>query len=562
MADSANDPARTIVVIGGVAGGASAAARARRMNERARIILLEKDEHVSFANCGLPYYVGGEIEQREKLLVATPQRFEQFFRIEVRTLHEATAIDRERQVVRVHDRQKQTDYDQPYDRLVLAPGAEPIIPPIDGVNASNVFRIRNVHDAVSARQFIEERQPRRAVVVGAGYIGLEMVEMLRHRQLEVALVEMLEQVMPLLDEEMADLVEEELRRNGVQLQLGNALQSLKLEGDRVAGVILQDGTTIPADLVVMAIGVKPKTELARDAGLDIGPAGGISVNPFMQTSDPLIYAAGDAVEYEHAVTGTRMRIPLAGPANRAGRIAGEHAATDSAPAMRPVLGTSILRVFSRTVAMTGVSEALAKRCDIPCKAVWVPANHHVTYYPGAEEMMIKLLYDPSDGRVLGAQIVGGAGVDKRVDVIATAISLGGTIDDLAGLDLTYAPPYGAAKDPVHMAAFVAQNEMRQLELQYPPAYEGTLPAGTQLLDVRFDHEWKAGHLEDANHIPLPQLRERLDELDRERPVMTICRGGQRSYYATRLLRQSGFSEVGTLSGGMVMQQTRKAGVKA
>jgi rhodanese-related sulfurtransferase len=306
-------------------------------------------------------------------------------------------------------------------------------------------------------------------------------------------------------------------------------------------------------MVVLGLGVKPKTELAQAAGLDIGETGGIAVNRYMQTSDPLVYAVGDAVEYEHQVLGRKMRIPLAGPANRAGRIAGEHAAADTSPAMAPVLGTSIVRVFEKTAAMTGLSEKMAAKAGLAVHAVWVPAAHHVGYYPGAQSMMLKLIYDRQSGKVLGAQAVGGEGVDKRIDVIATVIMLGGTVDQLTELDLCYAPPYGAAKDPAHMAGFVAQNEMRGMENQQPPQSYSPDDTQTQWLDVRFEGEWNAGHLPTATWIPLPQLRQRLDELDRNRPVVTICKGGQRSYYAGRILRQSGFPEVSTLSGGMTMQ---------
>lgn len=554
--------ARTIVIGGGVAGGASAAARARRLNETARIILLEKDEHVSFANCGLPYYIGGEIKQRDKLLVATPQRFADWFNIEVRTRHEATAIDRAARTVTIRDHRERRNYDEAYDRLILAPGASPIVPGMDGVDAPNVFTLRNVADTDRIKAFMDDHKPRRAAVIGAGYIGLEMVEMLRGLDMEVALVELLEQVLPPLDPEMARLVESELASHDVELHLGNGLGGFERArqqhatagpGERVESVVLADGTKIAADMVIMGIGVRPSLCLAQAAGLEIGEGGGIKVDAAMRTSDPLIYAVGDAVEYEHAVAGRSMRVPLAGPANRSGRVAGEHAATDEGPVMRPVLGTAIVRVFDKTAGSTGLNQKQLEMMGRDHTAVWVPGAHHVGYYPGAEPMMLKLIFDPADGKVLGAQAVGGAGVDKRLDVIATSISLGATIDDLAGLDLAYAPPFGAAKDPVHMAAFVAQNVMRGLDDVRPPSAAGE-PDGVQWLDVRRPDEWEAGHLEHATWIPLKALRGRLDELDRDRPVVTICRGGQRAYFASRLLRNAGFNNVATLSGGMLMQQ--------
>ena len=570
MADADGGSGR-IVIVGGVAGGASAAARARRMDEAVEIIMLEKDEHVSFANCGLPYYIGGEIEEREKLLVAKPARFRDWLNVEVRTRSEATAIDRDAKSITVMDHGRGASYELGYDKLILAPGAAPIVPPIEGVDSSNVFTLRNVADTDAIKGYIDGNKPGRVAVIGAGYIGLEMVEMLRHRGLEVAVVELLEQVMPPLDAEMASMIEEELSAHGVELHLGNGLDGfLRAEGGRVGGVVLKDGTEVGADFVIMGIGVRPNTALAKEAGLSIGGSGGIVVNRFMQTDDPDIYAVGDAVEYEHGVLGERMRVALAGPANRAGRIAGEHAASGSAPAMSPVLGTAVVRVFSKTAAMTGLSEKTASKHGRPARAVWVPAANHAGYYPGAEPMMVKLIFDPSEGagrgKVLGAQIVGGAGVDKRVDVLATAIGFGATVDDLTGLDLAYAPPYGSAKDPVHLAAFVAQNWLRGLDRYERPESTSEGPSGArrgdgagdddgvQWLDVRTAAEWDSGHLEGAIRVPLSQLRDRLSELDKARPVVTICKGGQRSYYASRVLRLNGFENVATLSGGMTMQR--------
>jgi NADPH-dependent 2,4-dienoyl-CoA reductase/sulfur reductase-like enzyme/rhodanese-related sulfurtransferase len=547
------DDRQTIVIVGGVAGGASAAARARRMNEQARIIIFEKDEYISFANCGLPYYIGGEITEHSSLLLATPQKFAQWFNIDVHPRHEVLRIDREAKTVQVRDIDGEREFAQSYDRLILAPGADPVMPPIEGLAASNVFTLRNVPDADAIRAYIDEEPPQRAVVVGAGYIGLEMVEMLHHRGMEVAVVEMLDQVLPPLDPEMAHMVEVELERHDVQVHTGAAMSGVQRDEQRVTAVELADGTKLPADLVIVGAGVRPKTKLAVEAGLDIGAGGGIAVNEYMQTSDPAVYAVGDAAEYVHGVLDKAMRIPLAGPANRAGRVAGEHAATDTGPTMPKALGTSIVRVFDLTAAGTGLNMKTAEKEGLAARAVWVPGNHHVTYYPGAQEMMIKLVYEAGTGRILGAQAVGGQGVDKRIDVIATAMHFGGKIDDLAGLDLTYAPPYGAAKDPVHLAAFTAQNDLRDLDHLEPPTAVGSFAGRVQLVDVRTAEEWEAGRLDGALWIPLHELRGRVDELDRTKPVVTYCKGGQRSYYATRLLRQHGFADVRTLSGGMVMQ---------
>jgi len=543
---------RTIVIIGGVAGGASAAARARRMNETATIIMLEKDEHVSFANCGLPYYVGGEIKDREKLLVAKPEKFRDWFNIDVRPRNEATTIDRPRKAVTVKSHETGEEYELAYDKLILAPGASPIVPPIDGIRSTNVLTLRNVADVDRIKDYIDDKQPRRAAVIGAGYIGLEMVEMLHGLGMDVALIEKMPQVMPPLDSEMAHMVQVELEKHEVQLHLNNGLAGFETDGEVATAVTLEDGTQVEADLIILGIGVKPNTQLADAADLAMGETRGIVINEYAQTSDPDIYAAGDAVEYAFGPTGTNMRIALAGPANRAGRTAGEHAAADAAPALAPVNGTAIVRVFDLTAGMTGLSEKMADRFGIDHASVIVPAKHHVGYYPGAQEMFVKLIYAPNTGKVLGTQIVGGAGVDKRIDVISTAISFGSTVEQLTGLDLAYAPPYGAAKDPVHMAAFVAQNALRNVDRYVPPTATNN-GAGVQWLDVRNPDEWQAGHIDGAVWVPLHALRDRLDELDRNRPVVTICRGGQRSYYASRVLRQNGFADVATLTGGMAMQ---------
>lgn len=548
---------RTIVIVGGVAGGASAAARARRCNENARIIMFERDPHVSFANCGLPYYIGGEIDQRDKLLIGRPELFRRRFNIEVHTRHEVTEIDRERRVVKVHDLEAGQTREESYDRLILAPGASPITPPIPGVDAGNVFVLRNLEDMDRIAACITERPVRRAVVVGAGFIGLEMVEQLHARNIEVALVELAPQVLGPLDAEMAHLIQAELEAKNIELHLGAGLEALDVSdasessGAIATAVRLSDGQVIETDMVVLGIGVRPNTGLAKAAGLDIGEGGGIAVNEFMQTSDPAIYAAGDAVEYMHGVLGKPMRVALGGPANRAGRIAGQHAAADSAPAMRPVLGTSIVRVFGKTAAMTGLGMKLARRLGIPCSAVIITAGDHAGYYPGAEPMQLKLIYDPGDGKILGAQVVGGAGVDKRIDVIATAISFGGSVRDLAGVDLSYAPPFSSAKDPVHMAAFAASNDLDGLS---PMMDIDADLDGAQIVDVRTEAEVARFALPGAIHIVVEDLRERLGELDPDRPTVTVCHSGLRAHVAARILMQHGFGNVRNLTGGMLMRQ--------
>ncbi len=556
----------TIVIVGGVAGGASAAARARRLNEQARIILIEKDHDVSFANCGLPYYIGGEITDRNKLLVATPQKFREWFNIDVRTHQEVKSIDAGRKVVEIHERDTGKTYEESYDKLILSPGASPIVPPLEGVKSRNVFTLRNLADTDAIKACIdgdgagtgagggggEKAKKRNAVVIGAGFIGLEMVEMLHRRGMHISLVEMQPQVLPPLDREMARIVEGELEKHGVELHLGNGLKSLETAGELVTQVVLADETRLAADLVIMAIGVRPNVSLATAIGLELGKTGGIAVNEFMQTSAPDIYAVGDAVEYRHGVADMLMRVPLAGPANRAGRIAGEHAAVGQAPPMQAVLGTAIVRIFDKVAAVTGCNDRCNAMTGRKARSVWVPANDHASYYPGAKEMLVKLIYDPETNRVIGAQIVGGPGVDKRIDVIATTIRFGGTVEDLTSLDLAYAPPFSSAKDPVHMAGFVAENDLRELcAVTRPDAVEAMEP-NVQVVDVRTASEWDAGHLDRATHIPLPELRQRMGELDPTRPVVTICRGGQRGYLAARILKQNSFADVSNMTGGMLL----------
>ena len=552
---NAPDSAPTIVIVGGVAGGASAATRARRMNERARIILFEKDSHVSFANCGLPYYLGEEIAERDKLLVATPQMLERRFGLDVRVRHEVIGIDRPRKVVRVRQRDTEAVIEQAYDKLILAPGASPVVPPIAGIDAPNVMTLRNLEDTdrIKAR-LTAATKPRRAVVVGAGFIGLEMVEQLAGLGIAVTLVELMPQVLPLLDAEMAQPLEAAMRARGVDVRVGDAVTQFELGDDGEAtAALLKGGDRIEAGLFIIGIGVRPNVQLAKDAGLALGPSGGIAANGVGQTSDPDIYAVGDAAEYTYGPTGQPLRVPLAGPANRAGRIAGEHAATGHATPQAPVLGTSIVRVFDTTAAMTGLTRKLAARLGIHARSTIIIANHHAGYYPGAQPITLKLVYAPDTGKVLGAQAIGGEGVDKRIDVIATAMTMGATVRDLAGLDLAYAPPFGSAKDPVHMAAFAACNELDGHVRFLDPDSD---LSGYQVVDVRTPAEVAKAPLADAPHavaIPLDELRERLDELDPDRPTVTSCASGLRSYVAARILMQRGFADVYDLAGAATVR---------
>lgn len=553
--EHATEQPRRIVIVGGVAGGASAATRARRMNERAEIILLEKDPDVSFANCGLPYHIGGEIPDRGDLLVATPEFLRQRFRLDVRTNHEVIAIDRNQKRVQVRktdtEREGETLWID-FDKLILAPGASPIHPNLPGCDAPNVLTLRNLVDTDRIKAYVDQTNVQRVIVVGAGYIGLEMVEQLVRREKQTALVELQPHVLPLLDAEMTQPLAAELQRQGVDLHLGVGIQRVETSAGRATGVTLSNGETLAADLVVLGIGVRPNVDLAVAADLPVGSTGGIEVNDQMQTSDPDIYAVGDAVEYVFGPTGQRQRIALAGPANRAGRLAGQHAATDQAAAMAPVQGSSVVRVFEISAAMTGLTEKLADRLGVTVRSVTIVAKHHAGYFPGAQAMTLKLTYDPESGRVLGAQAVGGAGVDKRIDVIAAAMHFQASVRQLAELDLCYAPPFGSAKDPVHMAAFAACNQLEGVE-QFQ-RFDSDL-SSFQVVDVRTPSEISHAPLHDAPHaiaIPVDELRDRIGELDADRPTVVSCAVGIRGHLAARILKQHGF-QVANLSGGATLR---------
>ena len=542
-----------IVIVGGVAGGASAATRARRMNERAQIVLFERGPDISFANCGLPYYVGNTIEERKSLFLATPEAFREQFNIDVRTRHEVTGINRGRKSVTVLDHTTGKRFEETYDKLILSPGADPIVPGWDGAGRFNVFTLRDVPDSDRIKSYVDHNTPGNAVVIGAGFIGLEMAEALVERGVACTVIEMQPQVLPPLDGEMALHVEQALRKRGVELRLATPVENLLDDGERVRGVLLGGGEELPADLVLISIGVRPNSQLAMDAGLALGQGGAIACDRFSRTSDPDIYAVGDAAEAWHTVLDHPVQIPLAGPANRGGRLAGEHAATGRSREAPSVLGTAVVKVFGCVAAVTGLSAKGAAGAGLDAGSSYALRGHHVGYYPGAEPMILKLVYARGSRRVLGAQAVGGAGVDKRIDVIATCIRFSGTIDDLAGLDLAYAPPFGAAKDPVHIAAFIAQNQEDGL-CQGVPVDQDAPPDG-QIVDVRDAQDFQDGSLPNAIHIPLSDLRRRLDELDRDRPTYLLCVVGQRAYTAARVLMQNGFKQVFYLPGGYRMRQS-------
>jgi NADPH-dependent 2,4-dienoyl-CoA reductase/sulfur reductase-like enzyme/rhodanese-related sulfurtransferase len=536
-----------IVVVGGVAGGASCAARARRLDESAQILMLDRGPYVSFANCGLPYYVGDVIRDESKLLVASAELFRERFNIDVRTRHEVVAIDRARREIRVRDLAAGTEGVESYDALVLSPGASAIRPPWAGIDRPGIFSIRTIPDSRSIRDWIARQPARRAVVVGAGFIGLEMAENLVARGLAVTIVELAPQVMPPLDPEMAQPVQAHLEQHGVQVVLGDGVAGFEAGTQSPLCVVTQSGRRFEADLVILAVGVTPETSLARAAGLELGARGGIRVDDQMRTSDPRILAVGDAVEERDTITGQWMVLPLAGPANRQGRIAAE-VICGRPSRFRGVQATAICGLFGLAVASTGASEKALRRAGLAnFEAIYLHPGHHVAYFPGAKPIHLKLVFRKPDGRVLGAQAVGEADVDRKIDAIAMAIQKQATVFDLEESELCYAPQFGAAKDPVNMAGMIAANHLRG---DLPLAHWTDLNARPGLLvDVRDPDEYAAGHISGAVNWPLSQLRRQLSDLPREREIWLYCGVGQRSYYATRLLSQLGF-RVRNLPGGM------------
>jgi len=534
-----------IVVIGGVAGGMSAAARARRLNEDAEIVVLERGQYVSFANCGLPYHIGGSIPDRNALLLQTPASLRAMLNLDVRVGHEAVRILRDAKRVAVRELTSGRDYEEPYDKLLVCTGASPLRPNLPGIDHPRVFALRNIEDMDRIKAVVDGGA-QHAIVVGGGYVGVEMAENLAERGLDVNLVEMAKQVMTPLDPEMARYLEDHLRHRGVTLHLGTAAAAFSDE-DGSLRVELQNGRTLHADLVILSVGVKPETELAKDAGLELGARGGIKVNAHLQTSDPDIYAAGDAIEVIDAVTGLPAQIPLAGPANRQGRIVADNlCGLDSV--YTTTKGTAIVKVFSMTGGATGATENRLKQLKRPYCKLYIHPSGHAGYYPGTAPMHIKVLFAPDDGRLLGAQVVGFDGVDKRIDVFATALAAGMSVRDLQHLELAYAPPYGSAKDPVNMAGFVGTNMLDGLVTAwYPEDYPGKTSDGA-LVDVRSPREYDAWHIPGAVNLPISKLRTLLHTLDRTKPVYVYCKVGFRSYLAHRILAQKGF-DVATLSGG-------------
>ena len=547
-----------VIIIGGVAGGASAAARLRRLDEKAEIIMLERSGYISYANCGLPYYIGGVIREKGALSVQTPESFGGRFRIDVRVRNEAVSIDPKEKTVWVRNLETGEEYTETYDKLLLSPGAKAIRPALPGMEDARIMTLRTVEDTLAIREYLEEKKPKRAVVVGGGFIGLEAAENLMEEGLEVSLIQMEDQVLPPLDYDMACQVHAYLRGKGLNLRLNRTVPGfapdeggLRVQMKRTAGTAEASGQeeSIRADFVLMAAGVLPETGLAREAGLTLGQKGAIVVNEHMQTSDADIYAVGDAVEIRHFITGKKTLVALAGPANRQGRIAADNIC-GLGSVYEGAQGSSIIKLFDMTAASTGINEKQAKALELDYDKVITFSANHAAYYPGAENLTIKTLFDRSTGKLLGAQIVGFDGVDKRIDVLACAMRAGMRGEELQDMDLAYAPPYSSAKDPVNMAGYVIGNVMSGLVEQYHwDEADGLLERkDALLLDVRTEGEYQNGHIPGTVNIPLDELRERLSELDRGKKLYVNCQSGLRSYLACRILSQNGFS-CKNLAGG-------------
>ncbi len=567
-----------IVIVGGVAAGATAAARARRLDETAEITIVEKGPYVSFANCGLPYHISGAIEKRSKLLLQTPEGFFSRYRVNVSLKTEAVAIDRAAKTLRV--RQESGEREIPYDALILAQGGTPIVPPLPGADAPHVFKLWTIPDMDAIQKFIAERKPKNAVVVGGGFIGLEVAEAFVERGLSVTIVELSDHLMPPMDALYGTRIAERFERAGARVLVKRAVSAI--EGERV---VLDDGSSVDADLVLLSVGVRPNTELAKRAGLALGASGAVAVDEYLRTEDPAIWAAGDMAEVVSKASGAKVRIPLAGPANRQGRIAATNAvaalAAASAPAeaapavaalvgaalvgaaagpapmrYRGAAGTSVVKIFDETAAMTGLSLAAARKAGLDAAEATILKGSHASYYPGAADVLLTLVYDRADGRLLGAQAYAAEGAEKRIDAAAVALQARLSVEDLAELDFAYAPPYSSANDPLNMAAFVASNARSGYgPLESAADLVASLGAGRKgaarpfVLDVRSYGEFAKGHVADAVHVPVDELRDRLDELPRDRPIRIVSVGGFEGHIAGRTLLQRGFGDVKNVSGG-------------
>lgn len=543
-----------VVIVGGVAGGATAAARIRRLDEQAQIVVFERTGYVSYANCGLPYYIGGVIADQSQLTLQTPESFWQRFRVEMRVRHEVTAIHPQRKVVSVRNLVTGEEFEESYDKLLLSPGAKPSAPPLPGLDAERLFTLRTVEDTLRIRDFVIREKPKSVVLAGGGFISLELAENLRELGLDVTIIQLTDHVLIQLDREMAAFLHAKLREKGVRLLLNHSVEGFSPTHDGIQ-VLLKEGDPVQADMAVLAIGVSPDTALARQAGLELGIRGSIAVNDRMETSLPDIYAVGDAVQVRNSVTGQEALVSLAGPANKQGRIAADNICGGHSR-FRGAQGSFVLKVFDMTAAATGLTEESALATGLDCDKIYLSPANHASYYPGGRVMAMKVLFERGTYRLLGAQIVGYEGVDKRLDVLATAIHAGLTGPELKDLDLAYAPPYSSAKDPVNMAGFMIENLRDGLVKQFFWDQVDALPrdGSVTLLDVRTPAEYACGHITGFQNIPLDELRDRLGELPAGKPVYAHCQSGLRSYVACRLLAQHGF-DCYNLSGSYLFYAT-------
>lgn len=531
--------AKKVLIVGGVAGGANAATRLRRLDESLEIIIFERGPYVSFANCGLPYHIGGEIEQRQKLLQHTPESLRARFAVDVRPLHRVEKINRAASELEVLDITNNKLYRERYDYVVLSPGAAPFKPAVPGLDLPGVFSLRDVPDMDRIIEWVATHGAKKAAIAGGGFIGLEMMEQLHRRGISCAVFESNPQILTPLDPEMVAPIESDMRTRGVELYLSDPVAGIERGGETSLVVKTKSGATLQADVVIWSIGVRPETKLAAEAGLELGSTGAVKVNEHLQTSDPKIYAVGDCIEVTHGATGTPAFIPLAGPANRQGRIAADNICGIPSK-FRGTFGTAIVRVFENTAACTGANEKLLTKHKVPYQALHLHPASHASYYPGASPLALKVLYHAETGKLLGAQCVGQEGVDKRVDVLAVAMQSGLTVEELVDLELCYAPPFGSAKDPVNMAGMIGDNIRHERVRTAQWSEVSELSETMQLVDVRDDAEYQRGSIPQAKHIPLNQLRSRLNELPRDKELLVFCQSGQRSYNACRLLMQHGF----------------------
>jgi NADPH-dependent 2,4-dienoyl-CoA reductase/sulfur reductase-like enzyme/peroxiredoxin family protein/rhodanese-related sulfurtransferase/TusA-related sulfurtransferase len=547
--------AMKVLIVGGVAGGASAAARLRRLDEKAEIILFEKGEYISYANCGLPYYIGDVIKDKEKLLVQTPEAMRLRFNMDVRTLSEVLSIDRANKTVQVKNHRTGAEYTESYDKLILSPGAEPKRPPMEGIDLPGVYTLRTVPDTYKIRDFVDNKKPKRAVVIGGGFIGVEVAENLMERDVDVTLVEFTDQVVASIDPEMAAFLHQHMRTKGLKLLFHTGATAFVQNDKGGLTVRLTTGQSIDTDLVIFSIGIAPDSRLAKNAGLELGLAGSIKVDRQLRTSDPDIFAVGDAIEVEHLITHNPSLIPLAGPANKQGRIAADNVCGRNVE-FEGVQGSAVLKVFDMTAASTGLNEKQLKRDKIDYEKIYIHPLNHAGYYPGGTQMSLKLLFDPASGKILGAQAVGFDGVEKRIDVLATAQRLGATVDDLEKLELTYAPPFSSAKDPVNMLGFTATNIIKGEMKVFQYHDVGSLDLVEDfLIDVRSPEEFELGSIRGAVNIPIDDLRKRLNEVPRGRKIYVFCQVGIRGYLAARILQQNGYSDVFNLTGGYKLYHT-------